>query len=252
MYRPHTVDARLVERFVFHFRVRPDVLAAHLPVPFLHPQVMHGWSVISLCILQLEGVTLRPLPSWAGLRTISGAYRCGILDTSGGRPVPAVYILTRATDRSLLACLGPQIFASSLARVRFSLSRDGASRVVRIHDAHQCLFAASIRPATSPADLDSQVFASLDVCASFLHLGVSGYTPATRPDMLARIDLQESGTRYSALTATVEQSSLATLLGNAEVSFDSAIQATGGRYRWVCRGLVVRTAAVGAAEVLLP
>jgi len=239
MFQPHTVDARLVERFVFNFRVRPDVLAAHLPVPFLHPQVLHGWSVISLCILQLERVTLRPWPSWPGLRTISGAYRCGVLDTSGDRPVPSVYVLTRVTDRWLLACLGPWIFASALSRVRLSLSRDGAARVMRIHDDDRCLFAASIRPSSSSDALDSQVFASLEAFANFISLGETSYTPAIRLNALARIDLEERETRYAALTATVEQSSLATLLGKAEVFFDSAIRATGGRYRWTYRGLVV-------------
>jgi hypothetical protein len=244
MFLPRTVDACLVERFIFNFRVRPEVLTAHLPVAFLRPQVFHGWSVVSFCVLQLEHVILAPLPSWLGLKTVSSAYRCGVLDTSGDRPVPSVYILTRSTDHSLLASLGPQIFASALSRMHFSLIRDGAARTIRIHDGRQCLFAASIHPSASPDALDSQAFASLDAFADFMSLGITSYTPAMYPGALARVDLQECDTRYTALTARVEQSSLANLLGNAEVPFDSALQATGGRYKWIYRGLVVgRTAA---------
>ncbi len=37
---PRTVKATLLERFIFNFRLRPEELGNHLPVPWLKPQLM--------------------------------------------------------------------------------------------------------------------------------------------------------------------------------------------------------------------
>jgi hypothetical protein len=74
--------------------------------------------------------------------------------------------------------------------------------------------------------------------------GVTSYTPAFHAGVLARIDLQERDTRSAVLTATGEQSSVARLLGNAEVFFDSAIQASRGCCRWIDRRLFSERIAV--------
>ena len=241
MFGVHTVEARLIERFIFNFRVRPEVLASRLPVSYLRPQIFDGWSVVSFCMLTLDHITLAPLPPWIGLKTTSCAYRCGVIDTTDAQPEPSVYILERYTDRSLISYLGPWVFASSMPKVCFSQTRDGAVCTMRVHHDYQCLFAASIRPSPSPDALDSQVFDSLDTFARFVNLGVTSYTPAMNRDALARVDLQKSDTRYTALTATVESNLLDDLWPNAELVFDSAIRATGGLYKWTYRGLVERS-----------
>jgi hypothetical protein len=66
---PRAVHARLVERLIFNFRLRPEALAHHLPATWLQPQVFNGWSVVSFCILDLERVMLSPLPGFLGYRT---------------------------------------------------------------------------------------------------------------------------------------------------------------------------------------
>lgn len=241
MFRACTVEARLIERFIFNFRIRPEVLASHLPVSYLCPQVFDRWSVVSFCILTLDHVTLAPLLPWIGLKTTSCAYRCGVINTTGAQPEPSVYILKRYTDRSLISCLGPWVFASSMPKVCFSQTRDGVVSTIRVHHDGQCLFSASIRPSPFPDALDSQVFDSLDAFARFVNLGVTSHTPAIGKNALARVDLQKSDTRYTALDATIEHSLLDDLWPNAGLIFDSVVQATGGLYKWTYRGLVERS-----------
>ena len=93
-----SVYARLVERFIFNFRISPDALDRRLPVRWLKPQVVNGYSVVSFCILRLERLMLWPLPSFLGFDTISCAYRCGVIDASAASPEPSVYIISRNTD----------------------------------------------------------------------------------------------------------------------------------------------------------
>src|SRR5260221_394046 len=104
MYIPRSITAELEERLLFNFRVAPEELATQLPVPWLTPLVINGSSVLSFCILHLKNVTLWPLPgSVIGWKTISCAYRCGILDSSGGSPQPAVWIIDRLSDLSVIS-----------------------------------------------------------------------------------------------------------------------------------------------------
>ena len=60
---PRSIVAQMRERYIFNFRTRPEALAPRLPVPWLEPQVVNGWSAISFCILKLERLTIWPLPA---------------------------------------------------------------------------------------------------------------------------------------------------------------------------------------------
>lgn len=238
---PRTVYARLIERFIFNFRVRPEVLAVHVPVSYLHPQLLNGWSVVSFCILRLDRIMLAPVPSCLGLRSISCAYRCGVLDTSGPQPEPSVYIPERYTDRALISQLGPWVFSGSMSRVCSSLTREGATTTIRVHyPDRRCLFSASLQPSASADELNSVVFDSLESFARFINLGVSSYTPACYGDALARVDLHKEDTHYEAFQASIVHNSLDDLWPDAQLVFDSAVRATGGPYRWMYRGLVER------------
>ena len=241
MLIPRSVHAHLVERFIFNFRMRPEVLKSHLPVCSLQPQVIQGWSVVSFCLLKLDHVMLSPLPAWPGLKTISCAYRCGVIDTSGAAPEPAVYILERYTDCMLISHLGPWIFLDSMPQVRSTLKLEGAARTMHVY--HRDLgpvFAASVEPVMDDQKLDSQVFDSLASFTHFMQQGIASYTPAISENRLSRVDLQKKDTHYEVLNTTVLHNSLDTCWSSAGLIFDSAIRATGGVYKWTYRGLVER------------
>ncbi|GCE31053.1 hypothetical protein KDA_65370 [Dictyobacter alpinus] len=236
MFIPYSVHAQLVERFIFNFRVRPDVLLSHLPVPSLLSQVIHGWSVVSFCLLKLDHVMLSPVPAWPGLKTISCAYRCGVVDSAGK---PAVYVLKRYTDHALISRLGPLIFAGSMPEARALLTSAASVRDIHVqYKDHQCLFSALVQPCVRPDELNSDIFDSRTSFIHFIKSGVASYTPAASGNALARVDLQKEDTRYEALTATVKYSLLDDLWPDGELMFDSAVRATGGLYKWTYMGLI--------------
>ncbi len=87
-YIPRSIKAKMVERYIFNFRMKPETLQKHLPSDYLKPQVINGWSVMSFCILNLDKIMLAPLPPIIRFKTLSCAYRAGIFDYSGGKPEP--------------------------------------------------------------------------------------------------------------------------------------------------------------------
>lgn len=230
---PRSVHARLVERFIFNFRLSPDALNTQLPAPWLKPQVLNGWAVVSFCILKLDRVMISPLPGFLGFETVSCAYRCGVIDSSGDGPQPSVYITDRNTDLPMIARLAPFIFLDTIPMVRVSITHE--NDVVDIQASYldrQRLFAAKV----APGKLDSQLFGSVKDFVGFIKGGVSSYSPSIFGDQLTRVDLAKEDANYEPLNANVEFSWLDGAWRDSGLIYDSAIRATGGRYKWTYRG----------------
>ncbi len=234
---PRIVTARLVERFIFNFRLRPEVFAHHLPVPWLQPESFNGWSVASFCILKLDRVIIWPLPGFLGMSMTSCAYRCGVIDTSGSTPEPSVYITDRNTDLPVVARLAPWWFADTIPMIRPQVDDRPDSFTIRINYLdRQKLFYAEARKAPG-GQFVSKVFSSLAEYGTFIHRGVSSYTPSIYGDALAKVDLVKEDPAYVPLDATVDFSWLDGAWRDAGLEYDSAVRATGGDYKWTYRGL---------------
>jgi hypothetical protein len=232
---PRSVHASLIERFIFNFRMRPEAFAKHLPVPWLQPQIFNGWCVVSFCILQLNKVMVSPLPGALGYETISCAYRCGVIDTSGPNPEPSVYITDRNTDVPLIARLAPWLFSDTIPVVRPEITHAGDQVTFRVNYLDkQKLFFGEAQPASQ---WKSEVFGSLQDYADFIHLGVSSYTPSIYGESLARVDLHKDDPAYEPLDAKIDFSWLDGAWSESKLEFDSAVRAHGGRYKWTYRGL---------------
>lgn len=238
---PRIVYATLIERFIFNFRMRPEVLAKRLPQRYLQPQIINGWSVASFCILKLDRVTVWPIPRFLGKRTTSCAYRCGVTDISQRSEVPAVYVTDRNTDLPMIARLGPWLFADSFPMVRPTIIDAGDSHTIRVNylDGEE-LFEASAKK--QPAGtFESEAFSSLREFSDFIHTGVLSYAPSIYGDALTKIDLIKEDPVYEPLDAEVDFSKLDGLWADAQLEFDSAVRAHGGEYQWRYRGLAEET-----------
>lgn len=235
---PRAVTAQLIERYIFNFRLPPAALKERLPVAWLEPQVINGWSVASFCILNLDHVMVAPLPGRFGYKMLSCAYRCGIIDHSAGTPAPSVYILDRNTDLPLVARLATFLFLDTIPMVRINLehSADAVDVRVRFLDKER-MFGAKVTGLSSSRPLTSKVFGTLDDFATFIKGGVSSYTPSIFGDALARVDLHKEDTVYQAVEAEVDFDWLGNLWQDARLEFDSVVRATGGMYVWTYRGL---------------
>ena len=254
MYIPRSITAELKERLLFNFRVAPEQLAKQLPVSWLEPLVVNGFSIVSFCVLHLKKVTIWPLPgSILGWRTISCAYRCGVLDTSAGSPQPAVWIVDRLADLPIIPKLSPWLLNDTIPaiRPRIKHERDQIALEVDFPD-RQKLFKANLRPAGGR--LSSKAFSTMAEFSSFIHNGVTSYAASIYGDALTKIDLIKEDPVYDPYTGEVDYSWLETTWRDAGLQFDSAVRAHGGKYRWNYRGLVpiIAGAADPFVELKLP
>lgn len=233
-----SVYGRLVDRYLFNFRVDPDALQSHLPARWLRPRLVNGHGVVSFCLLRLEGVTLWPLPTSMGIDSTSCAYRCGVVDASGPQPEPSVYILGRSTNVPAVSRLGTALFSGDMQLVKTSF-RDTPDRI-EVHASHTdgtSLFKADISKARLEEPY-SELFNSLEDFVAFIKGGLSSYTPSLRAGRYSRVDLTEDSNQYRPVDATIIYSQLDDVWKDAGLAFDSAFHATGGLYRLKYLGTV--------------
>lgn len=234
-----TIRARMIERYIFNYRIRPDELKKRLPAPWLEPQVVKGYSAVSFCILWLENLTVAPLPSIVPFSTISCAYRIGVIDTSGPTPEPSVYVTDRWADLPMIARLGPLILQDTIPVIKAAIGHDNAkgTHVQMSYTDGAALFSASVRP-RADGRMESAVFDSTEDFASFIKNGVTSYGPSLHPGKLTKVDLHKEDVSYEPLTAHVEFSELGDeTWADAGMELDSAVRARGARYTWAYRGL---------------
>jgi len=239
MHIPRSVTAVLEERLLFNFRVAPEKLATQLPVPWLAPLAINGFGVLSFCILRLKEVTIWPLPGTViGWRTISCAYRCGVLDASGGSPQPAVWIVDRLSDLPIISKLSPWLLNDTLPVIRPRIQHDGDRIEVEIDFPDtQKLFKAKLEPARD-GEFRSEIFRTMQEFSTFIHAGITSYAASIFGDALTKIDLIKEDPVYRPYSAQVDFSWLDSTWRNANLKLDSAVRAHGGTYRWNYRGLV--------------
>ncbi len=231
-----SVTSRMEERYIFNFRIKPEDLRKKLPVSWLEPQVINGWSVVSYCILWLKKLSVSPIPPILNFETISSAYRIGVIDKSGATPVPSVYVTDRWADLSLIARLAPWILLDAMPLIKAAIGHAESrtyTQMSYLDGTH--LFSAESVPAV--AGLSSELFETVDNFAEFIKDGVSSYSPSIYPDSYTKVDLHKDDVAYDALDATIEFSELHHTWDDVEMPLDSAVRATGAKYKWTYRGL---------------
>ena len=232
-----SITSRMEERYIFNFRIRPDDLAKKLPVPWLEPQAINGWCAVSYCILWLKRLSVSPIPPLLNFETISSAYRIGVIDTSGSQPEPSVYVTDRWADLPLIPRLAPWIMLDTIPLIKASIGRDGQTVHTQMSYVDSTLlFAAEAKPAAG-LGFQSELFDSVDEFAKFIKDGVSSYAPSIYPDAYSKVDLYKEDVGYEPLEATIEFSELHHTWDDVQMPLDSAVRATGAKYKWTYRGL---------------
>lgn len=240
-YFPRSIKANMIERYIFNFRMKPEDLEKHLPVDYLKPQVINGWSLMSFCILKLDRLTVAPLPPLYNFQTLTCAYRAGIMDCSNGKPTPSVWITDRNSDLKIVKFLSPFIIKDKVPYIDAAIGHDRDNGIIHTQFSFmdgQHYFSAQSKLAEDTYHLNSEVFKNVDEFASFIKAGVSSYTPSSNKSYLTAVDLDKEDIKYEALEANIEFSWLHDNWRDANMIFDSAIKATGSTYKWTYRGLI--------------
>ena len=229
------VRAALAERFIFNFRLPPQMLATYLPVPWLAPQEVRGSGIASFCILDLRGITVAPLTTMVGLDSISCAPRYAVLDVSREQASPAVFVTERQTNSSFGAWFTSLGFSAPHPHVEAVIDHQEDRTLLRGNSVDDgLLFTATVRRAPAP---DSELFASPQDFADFIAQGVSSYGRSRHGSRLTKVDLHKEDASYTPLAVSSLGGAFADDWQHHGGVFDSAFHTSGGRYEWTYHGM---------------
>ena len=216
------VSGKVIDRFLFNFRVNLNTLQKQMPsLKWLEPRNANGYGVISLCIIDFKGLTIRPFPI-LGVSTVACAYRYSVMDVSGNEAVPSVYLLGRNTGSSFANCFGPLILSSKLGKTKSTIKKDTKGDLnidIKFPDGHS-VFSATILQ--SKPQKRSVLFGSTKKFKDFMSDGLVSYTPGLDAGRYARCDFEGEAFNYEQVDAKVYRDSLTDGWGDANVAFDSA------------------------------
>jgi hypothetical protein len=183
------VRATMQERYLFNFRLPPDVLAHHLPVRWLQPHMIRDHSIISFCTLNLQHITVAPLPTTVGLQSLSCAHRFAVLDTLQPVPTPAVYVSHRYTNSPFGSWFTHLGFSAPHPLVHATIEKiDTDVSIQMSFPDGRPLVRARVCPS---APLQSTLFDSSAGFADFIRAGVTSYGTSIRGQRMTKVDLKK-------------------------------------------------------------
>jgi hypothetical protein len=170
--------ATVERRLLVNFRADPDVVRRMLPAPF-EPQVVHGASLVGMCLIRLGNARPAWMPRFAGLTSEHVAHRIAVQAPEGARAWSGVYIPRRDSNSRLAVAASRRFFSGGVHLADFSVDEDGdALRIaVASRDGELNLVVDGRRGSALP---DHSVFADVEEASLFFQRGSAGYSDGAR------------------------------------------------------------------------
>lgn len=164
-------------RLLINFRVDPAVMQRQLPSPF-RPKLHNGFAMAGICLIRLEEIRPRGIPSLFGLRSENSAHRFAVeWDDSQGAHT-GVYINRRDTGSLLNRIAGGRTFPGEHRRAKFRVVDDGRNvslDMVSSNDGTHIVVAGR----TADRLPENSIFSSLGEASAFFASGSLGYSATT-------------------------------------------------------------------------
>ena len=231
-------------RILVNYRVDPAVLARLLPPPF-RPKLIHGTGMAGVCLIRLQHVRPRFVPSWLGISSENAAHRIAVEWDEGGESREGVYIPRRDTSSRLNALAGGRLFPGVHRHARFEVREHGDHYRVAVHgdDDRTHLAVEGVATSELPA---SSIFRSLAEASEFFRRGSLGYSATATPGLFDGLELRTFDWRVRPLAITAVESSFfgdrgTFPAGSAEL--DCALLMRGVEHQWHGRGPLLAAAA---------
>jgi hypothetical protein len=228
-----TVRGVIRRRILVNFRVDPEVVRRQLPPPF-RPKLLGGEAVAGICLIRLELLRPRFLPSALGLASENAAHRVAVeWEDADGRPREGVYIPRRDSDSTVNRLLGGRLFPGEQHAARFAIKEAAGAIDLALRSADGRV-AAELRARPADALPPSSRFPSLGAASAFFEAGSVGYS-ASRLGGLEGLRLATRAWRVEPLVVEHVRSSYfadEALFPPGTIAFDCALLMRDVEHEW--------------------
>lgn len=220
-------------RILVNYRIAPAALTSVLPEP-LRPKRIHGFGMGGICLIRLDRVRPRLVPSAFGIRSENAAHRIAVELPNGDE---GVFIPRRDTSSRLNALAGGRVFPGHHHHSQFEVQeQDGSYSVTLVDDAGSKLL--SVTASVTDDFPTTSVFGSLAEASSFFEAGSVGYSLTDDPRVLDGLELRTKTWHVEALEIEEVYSSYfedTSVFPEGSTEFDCALLMRGIEHEWHAR-----------------
>lgn len=199
------LSGTIKRRMLINFRADPELVQRILPPPF-RPKLHRDWSIVGICLIRLEGIRPRGLPSPLGVSSENAAHRIAVewTDTTGDHE--GVFIPRRDTGSLLNRLAGGRVFPGEHNHANFSVrdSRGHIDLAMQSFDGTTSIQVVADEADSLPA---TSCFASISEASAFFEGGSVGYSVTYDVTRLDGLLLRTLEWRVRALNVTQVDSS---------------------------------------------
>ncbi len=229
--RARGVHGVIRRRLLLNFRIDPAVMARQVPHPF-RPKLHRGLAIGGVCLIRLESIRPRLVPSILGISSENAAHRIAVEWNDGHE---GVFIPRRDSDSRINTLVGGRLFPGEHHPADFEVSdRDGRiSLSMKSRDGSVSLSVSAAEARSLPA---TSLFQTLDEASGFFERGSLGYS---RTRDVARFDgLVLDTARWAVSPLAVESVSSSyfenlAAFPSGSVEFDHALIMRNIEHRWL-------------------
>lgn len=184
-----TLNGTIKRRLLINFRADPATVRALLP-PGFRPKLHKGFAMVGICLIRLEEIRPKGLPTLIGVSSENAAHRIAVEWTDAdGTAREGVFIPRRDTNSRLSVLAGGRIFPGEHHHSKFTVRDTGdAISLAMKSDDHEC--SVEVEATVAEALPTTSIFASLAEASNFFENGCTGYSVTSDPSRLDGIVLK--------------------------------------------------------------
>ncbi len=200
----------------------------------LRPKLQGQYAVVGICLIRLEHIRPKPLPSFLGLSSENGAHRIAVTWEDEGQPKEGVFIPRRDTSSRMNHFAGGRLFPGEHHHAHFDVKDDG-DRIDLKMRAKDDGVSVDVRGRVAERLPATSIFASVPEVSAFFAAGSVGYSVTSQNHRLDGIKLVTDTWSVEALDVEHVQSSFfddEARFPKGSVAFDCALVMRDIEHEW--------------------
>lgn len=222
-------------RVLLNYRVDPDAVRRILPGNF-RPKLHNGSVIAGICLIRLEEIRPKGLPSFTGISSENSAHRIAVeWEDGNGATREGVFVPRRDTGSRLNSLAGGRIFPGIHHHSEFHVSDRGGEISIRVEaDDHDGPL-VDIEARETEDFPETSVFGSLEESSRFFEGGCVGYSSRPDSSVLDGLLLKVAEWRVSSLAVEKVRSAYfddRELFPDGTIKFDHALLMRDILHQW--------------------
>jgi hypothetical protein len=228
------IQGLIRRRLLVNFRADPEVVQRVLPSPF-KPKLHRGNAIVGICLIRLEQIRPKGLPSVLGLSSENAAHRFAVewIDDAGVRR-EGVFIPRRDTSSKINHLAGGRVFPGEHHVAKFSVV-DTAGHIELKMNSLDGAASVSVTADETDAFPKTSCFSSLSESSAFFEEGSLGYSATSRGTRMEGLVLHTTEWRVRNLDVKSVESGFfhdKNRFPNGTVEFDHALIMRDIKHEW--------------------